>query len=166
MGQIYAGRSEIMNLKYEPPQHTIKNDLKSVEYYNKIKDPKRNGWLAIQYSSVGYTYIDLDKHQEALYYNRKAYFLSKIENDSINQAFGLYGIGNTYLEMNKMDSSIYYYKQALPIFEKHRIFTVYNIFMMISQPYMKKWEMISCMVIIQKIQRTLRYHQKKKSRNR
>ncbi len=119
MGQIYAGRSEIMNLKYEPPQHTIKNDLKSVEYYNKIKDPKkRNGWLAIQYSSVGYTYIDLDKHQEALYYNRKAYFLSKIENDSINQAFGLYGIGNTYLEMNKMDSSIYYYKQALPIFEK------------------------------------------------
>lgn len=119
MGQIYAGRSEIMNLKYEPPQNTIKNDLKSVEYYNKIEDPKRrNGWLAIQYSSVGYTYIDLDKHAEAIYYNRKAYLLSKAENDSINQAFGLYGIGNAYLEMNKMDSSIYYYKQALPIFEK------------------------------------------------
>ncbi|WDF46667.1 tetratricopeptide repeat protein [Chryseobacterium sp. KACC 21268] len=119
MGQIYAGRSEIMNLKYELPQHTIKNDLKSVEYYNKIKDPKkRNGWLAIQYSSVGYTYIDLDQHDKALYYNRKAYLLSKADNDSINQAFGLYGLGNTYLEMNKMDSSIYYYKQALPIFEK------------------------------------------------
>lgn len=119
MGQIYAGRSEIMNLKYEPPQNTIKNDLKSVEFFNKIKDPKkRNGWLAIQYSSVGYTYIDLDQHEKALYYNRKAYILSKAENDSINQAFGLYGIGNTYLEMNKMDSSIYYYKQALPIFEK------------------------------------------------
>ncbi len=119
MGQIYAGRSEIMNLQYESPQKTIKNDLKSVEYYNKIKDiKKRNGWLAIQYSSVGYTYIDLDKHKEAIYYNRKAYQLAKAENDSINQAFGLYGIGNTYLEMNKTDSSIYYYKQAVPIFEK------------------------------------------------
>ena len=119
MGQIYAGRSEIMNLQYQPPEKTIKNDLKSVEYYNKIKDLKKiNGCLAIQYSSVGYTYIDLDKHKEALYYSRRAYQLAKAENDSINQAFGMYGIGNTYLEMNKMDSSIYYYKQALPIFEK------------------------------------------------
>lgn len=119
MGQIYAGRSEIMNLQYLPPENTIKTDLKSVEYYNQIKDvKKRNGWLAIQYSSVGYTYIDLDKHTEALYYSRKAYLLAKAENDSINQAFGLYGIGNTYLEMKQNDSSIYYYKQALPIFEK------------------------------------------------
>lgn len=119
MGQIYAGRSEIMNLQYLAPENTLKNDLKSVEYYSKIKDvKKRNGWLAIQYSSLGYTYIDLEKHQEALYYSRKAYLLAKAENDSINQAFGLYGIGNTYLEMNKTDSSIYYYKQALPIFEK------------------------------------------------
>jgi len=119
MGQIYAGRSEILNLQYQSPEKTIVNDLKSVGYYEKIKDvKKRNGWLAIQYSSVGYTYIDLDKHKEALYYSRKAYELAKAENDSINQAFGLYGIGNTYLEMNKTDSSIYYYKQALPIFEK------------------------------------------------
>ncbi|MCD9855065.1 tetratricopeptide repeat protein [Epilithonimonas sp. JDS] len=119
MGQIYAGRSEIMNLQYQSPEKTIKNDLKSVEFYNKIKDPKkRNGWLAIQYSSVGYTYIDLDMHKEALYYSRKAYQLAKSENDSINQAFGMYGIGNTYLEMNQPDSSIYYYKKALPIFEK------------------------------------------------
>lgn len=119
MGQIYAGRSEIMNLQYESPEKTIKNDLKSVEYYKRIKDKKkRDGWLAIQYSSVGYTYIDLDKHAKALEYSRKAYLLAKAENDSINQAFGLYGIGNTYLEMNKTDSSIYYYKQALPIFEK------------------------------------------------
>lgn len=119
MGQIYAGRGEIMNLQYLSPEKTIKYDLKSAEYYKKIKDPKkRNGWLAIQYSSVGYTYIDLDKYDEALYYSRKAYLLSKAENDSLNQAFGMYGIGNAYLEMNKTDSSIYYYKQALPIFEK------------------------------------------------
>jgi len=119
MGQIYAGRAEIMNLQYLPPEKTIQYDLKSVEYYKKIKDPKkRDGWLAIQYSSVGYTYIDLDKHNEALYYSRKAYQLAKAENDSINEAFSMYGIGNTYMEMNQPDSSIYYYKKALPIFEK------------------------------------------------
>ena len=119
MGQIYSGRSEIMNLQYLPPEKTLEHDLKSVEYYKKIKDEKkRNGWLAIQYSSLGYTYIDLNKHKEALHFSRKAYLLSKIENDSINQAFGLYGIGNTYLEMNQLDSSIYYHKKALPIFEK------------------------------------------------
>lgn len=119
MGQIYAGRSEIRNLQYLPPEETMQYDLKSIEYYKKIKDvKKRNGWLAIQYSSVGYTYIDLDKYTEALYYSRKAFQLAKTENDSINQAFGLYGIGNAYLEMNKTDSSVYYYKQALPIFEK------------------------------------------------
>lgn len=119
LGQVYSGKSEILNLQYQPPQKTLKYDLKSVEYYKKIKDQKkRNGWLGIQYSSLGYTYIDLDQYEEALYYNREAYRLSKIENDSINQAFGLYGIGNAYLEMNKADSSIYYYKQALPIFEK------------------------------------------------
>ena len=119
MGQIYSGRSEIMNLQYLPPEKTLEHDLKSVEYYKKIKDEKkRHGWLAIQYSSLGYTYIDLNKHKEALHFSRKAYLLSKIENDSINQAFGLYGIGNTYLEMNQLDSSIYYHKKALPIFEK------------------------------------------------
>ncbi|MPT30778.1 MAG: hypothetical protein E2600_03750 [Chryseobacterium sp.] len=119
LGQVYSGRSEIMNLEYQPPEKTIKYDLKSVEYYKKIRDPKkRNGWLGIQYSSLGYTYIDLDQYDQALYYNRKAYELSKIENDSINQAFGLYGIGNAYMEMNIADSSIYYYKKALPIFEK------------------------------------------------
>lgn len=119
MGQIYAGRGEIMNLQYLSPEKTIIYDLKSIAFYKKIKDQKkRDGWLAIQYSSVGYTYIDLDKHTEALYYNRKAYQLAKAENDSINQAFGMYGIGNTYLQMNKIDSSVYYYKKALPIFEK------------------------------------------------
>lgn len=119
MGQIYAGRSEIMNLQYQSPQKTVQNDLKSIEYYKKIKDQnRRDGWLAIQYSSLGLTYIDLDKHDKAIYYSRKAYNLAKKQNDSINQAFGLYGIGNAYLEMNKTDSSVYYYKQALPIFEK------------------------------------------------
>lgn len=72
MGQIYAGRSEILNLQYQSPEKTIVNDLKSIGYYEKIKDvKKRNGWLAIQYSSVGYTYIDLDKHKEALYYSAR-----------------------------------------------------------------------------------------------
>lgn len=119
MGQIYAGRAEIMNLQYLSPQKTIVYDLRSVEFYKKIKnEKKRNGWLAIQYSSVGYTYIDLDKYDEALSYSRKSFQLAKAENDSINQAFGLYGIGNAYLEMNKTDSSVYYYKKALPIFEK------------------------------------------------
>jgi len=119
LGQIYAGRSEIMNLQYQAPQSTIKYDLKSIEYYKKIKDTKkRNGWLAIQYSSLGYTYIDLDDYKPAIYYSRKAYELSKLENDSINQAFGLYGLANAYLEMNQSDSSIHYYKKALPIFEK------------------------------------------------
>ncbi len=119
MGQIYAGRAEILNLQYESPEKTIKNDLKSIEFYRKIKDvKKRNGWLAIQYSSVGYTYIDLNRYKEAIHYSRKAYQLAAVEKDSINQAFGLYGIGNAYLEMNQTDSSIYYYKKALPIFEK------------------------------------------------
>lgn len=131
MGQIYAGRAEILNLQYITPQKTIIYDLKSVDYYKKIKDQtKRNGWLAIQYSSVGSTYIDLDQHQEALFYSRKAYQLAKAENDSINQAFGMYGIGNTYLQMNKTDSSSYYYKKALPIFEKaqdiYRLQYIYN----------------------------------------
>jgi tetratricopeptide (TPR) repeat protein len=119
LGQIYAAKAEIMNLQYETPQNTLKFDLKSINCYKKIKNrSRRNGWLSIQYSSVGYTYIDLDDYQPALYYNRQAYELAKVENDSINQAFGLYGLGNTYLEMNKSDSSVYYYKQALPIFEK------------------------------------------------
>lgn len=119
LGQIYAGRAEILNLQYEAPQNTLKFDLKSINYFKKIKDEKRrNGWLSVQYSSIGYTYIDLDDYKPALYYSRKAYELAKLENDSINQAFGLYGLGNTYLEMNQKDSSIYYYKQALPIFEK------------------------------------------------
>lgn len=119
LGQIYAGRAEILNLQYEAPQNTLKYDLKSINYFKKIKDvKKRNSWLSVQYSSVGYTYIDLDDYKPALYYSRKAYELARIENDSINQAFGLYGLGNTYLEMNQRDSSIHYYKQALPIFEK------------------------------------------------
>ncbi|PZU84555.1 MAG: hypothetical protein DI529_11140 [Chryseobacterium sp.] len=119
LGQIYSGRSEILNLQYQSPQNTLKYDLQSIAYYKKIKNnKKRNGWLAIQYSSLGYTYIDLEDYKPAIYYSRKAYELSKIEKDSINQAFGLYGIGNAYLEMNEIDSSIYYYKQALPIFEK------------------------------------------------
>jgi hypothetical protein len=46
LGQIYAGRSEIMNLQYQAPQSTIKYDLKSIEYYKKIKDTKKMvGWL-------------------------------------------------------------------------------------------------------------------------
>lgn len=119
MGQIYSGRSEIMNLQYLDSSKIIQNDLKSIEYYKKIKnEKKRNGWLAIQYSSLGYTYIDLEKYDNALASNRIAYTLAKKVNDSINQAFGLFGIGNTYLEMNKLDSSIHYYKQALPIFQK------------------------------------------------
>jgi len=119
LGQVYSGKSEILNLQYQPPQKTLKYDLKSVEYYKKIKDTKkRNGWLGIQYSSLGYTYIDLDLYEKALYYNREAYKLSSIEKDSINQAFGLYGIANAFMEMNVSDSSIYYYKKALPIFEK------------------------------------------------
>jgi len=119
LGQVYAGKAEINNLQYESPQNTLKYDLKSIEYYKKVKDrKKRNGWLAIQYSSLGYTYIDLDSYKSAIYYSRKAYNLAKLENDSINQAFGLYGLGNVYLEMNQSDSSIHYYKQALPIFEK------------------------------------------------
>lgn len=119
MGQIYSGRSEIMNLQYLPSEKIIRNDLKSIEYYKKIKnEKKRNGWLAIQYSSLGYTYNDLEKYDLALEANRHAYSLSKKENDSINQAFGLFGIGTTYLAMNKLDSSVLYYKKALPIFEK------------------------------------------------
>lgn len=119
LGQVYAGRAEINNLQYESPQNTLKYDLQSLEYYKKVKNrKKRNGWLAIQYSSLGYTYIDLDDYKPAIYYSRKAYQLAKQENDSINQAFGLYGLGNAYLAMNNSDSSIHYYKQALPIFEK------------------------------------------------
>lgn len=119
LGQVYAGRAEINNLQYEDSQNTLKYDLKSVEFYKKIKNrKKRNGWLAIQYSSLGYTYIDLDNYKSAIYYNRKAYLLAKEEKDSVNQAFGLYGLGNAYLEMNQSDSSIHYYKKALPIFEK------------------------------------------------
>lgn len=119
MGQIYSGRSEIMNLQYLEPSKIIENELKSIEHYKKVKDAKkRDGWLAIQYSSLGYTYIDLGKFEDALESNRKAYFLSTKQKDSISQAFGLYGIANTYLEMNQLDSSIHYYKQALPIFEK------------------------------------------------
>lgn len=119
MGQIYASRSEIMNLQYKPAEERLKYDLKSVEFYEKIKDQKeRNAWLAIQYSNLGYTYIDVDQYNNAIYYNRKAYLLSKMQNDSINQAFGLYGIGNAYLEMKHLDSSIYYYQKALPIFTK------------------------------------------------
>jgi len=119
LGQVYAAKGEINNLKYESPQITLKYDLASVEYYKKIKDAKkRNGWLAIQYSSVGYTYIDLDDYAPAVYYSRKSYDIARQEKDSINQAFGLYGLGSAYMEMNQSDSSIYYYKQALPIFEK------------------------------------------------
>jgi len=119
LGQVYAGRAEIMNLQYESPQKTLAYDLKSIEYYKKIKNrKKRNGWLAIQYSSVGYTYIDLDDYKPAIYYNKKAYELAKLENDSINQAFGLYGLGSAFMEMNQSDSSVHYYKKALPIFEK------------------------------------------------
>lgn len=119
MGQIYAAKSEILNLQYDTPQNTIKNDLLSVSYYKKIKDKgKRNEWLSIQYSSLGYSYIDLEDYKTSLYYSRKAYELSKIEKDSINQAFGLYGIANAYMKMNQIDSSIYYYKKAFPLFEK------------------------------------------------
>ncbi|GGG53839.1 tetratricopeptide repeat protein [Epilithonimonas arachidiradicis] len=119
LGQIYAGRSEILNLQYAEPQSTLKYDLQSIEYFKKIKNKtKRNNWLSSQYSSIGNTYIDLDDYKPALYYNRKAYELGKQENDSINQAFGLFGLANTYLEMNQSDSSIHYYKRALPIFEK------------------------------------------------
>lgn len=119
LGQVYAARGEINNLQYESPQTTLKYDLKSIEFYKKIKDrKKRNGWLAIQYSSLGYTYIDLDDYKPAIYYSRKSYEIAKLEKDSINQAFGLYGLGNAYMEMNQGDSSIFYYKQALPIFEK------------------------------------------------
>lgn len=119
MGQIYSGRAEIMNLQYLQSEKIIQNDLKSIEFYKKIKDKKkRNGWLAIQYSSLGSSYNELEKYDEALEANRKAFTLSKQENDSINIAFGLYGIGTTYLGTNKLDSSVYYYKQALPIFEK------------------------------------------------
>lgn len=155
MGQIYAGRSEILNLQYQSPEKTIVNDLKSVGYYEKIKDvKKRNGWLAIQYSSVGYTYIDLDKHKEALYYSRKAYELAKAENNSINQAFGLYGIGNTYLEMNKTDSSIYYYKQALPIFEKPKTSTDCKTSMMTWRPSTKDWKRTNSTVTTPKSQKS------------
>lgn len=119
LGQIYAGRAEILNLQYADPQSTLKFDLQSIEYFKKIKNKtKRNNWLSAQYSSIGTTYIDLEDYEPALHYNRKAYELGKQENDSINQAFGLYGLANTYLEMNQSDSSIHYYKQALPIFEK------------------------------------------------
>lgn len=119
LGQIYNGKAEILNLQYTDPQKTLKYDLQSIEYFKKIKDKtKRNNWLSAQYSSLGVIYIDLEDYKPAIYYSKKAYELGKLENDSINQAFGLFGLGNAYLEMKQNDSSIHYYKQALPIFEK------------------------------------------------
>lgn len=142
MGQIYSGRSEIQNQQFANTKNTLKLDQQSVNFYKKIKDPKkRDAWLSIQYASLGYTYIDLSDYNSALYYNHKSYQLAKADQDSINQGFALFGLANTYLEMNRTDSSVHYYKKALPIFEKAKdIYRMQYIYQDLANIYEKLGE--------------------------
>ncbi|WP_312761424.1 hypothetical protein [Epilithonimonas sp.] len=140
LGQVYAGRAEIKNLQYKAPKEILAFQLKSLGFYKKIKNrEKRNSCLATLYSSIAYTFVDLHKYKSAIDHNKKAYVLAKLENDSINQAYGLYGLGRAFMDMNKSDSSVYYYKKALVIFQKaNDVYRLQNIYDYLASIYDKK----------------------------
>ncbi len=85
--------------------------LELLEKKNK-KDTTDRG-IPILYFNLGEAYCELNKPNEALYYNTTAYDLFEKMNDKIGIVAGLQGFGRIYLKQNKLPKALTYCHKSL-----------------------------------------------------
>ena len=137
--------SSLATIYYQQKEYkeALKHNLKTINYLETAKESQLETANALYYKgqtylNCGSCYLDLNDHEKALFYFKKANEISKITNDNILLCTSLGKIGNVKLKEGEFEEAEVFLKEALDVSLKENSPSIGFVYINLGELYFRK----------------------------